>query len=304
MKLSVISDQISDAPETAFRAAKEAGYDLVELHNINQKTIEELDDTEVAEIKRLLETYELQVSNLATTVYFVCPLYPTDQVSGFNEAFHIITGNRDAHLRHLKRACEIAEELNCPSIRLFPFRFPDNRKPPFGGEKDRKQIVEAMIEASRIAADYPVVLAVENCPYSHLPKGQMTLEMIQEAGCENLRLLYDPANSYRAVKENVPERYLGMDLMHETELTAPYIAHVHIKNYHYDPSVQPKPFLHVPSGDGDINYAPIFQKLQESGYQGAVSLEPEVDLDGTMKSMKWMKDLAESMGTIRKQPDD
>ena len=290
MKCSVISDQIDDNPERAFPVIRDAGYDYVELHNIGRKTIEELDDSEVSRVKNLLAQYGLKVSNLASTVFFVCPLYGSDHVTGFNESFHVIEGDRQAHLRHLKRACEIASQLGSPLIRLFPFRFPDNRKPPFGDTEDMNTILGAMKEASDIASGYDVTLAVENCPYSHLPKGEMTLELIRRLDRDNVRLLYDPANSYRAVKENVPDRYQSWDLEREIEELAPYIAHVHIKNYHYDPSVQPKPFVHVSSGKGDIQYETLLPKLDSAGYRGVISLEPEVSPSETMESMHWMKE--------------
>lgn len=290
MKLSIISDQISDRPEEAFPKIREAGYEYTELHNIYDKTIEQLDEAETAHVKKLLADNGLKAASLATTVYFVCPLYPNDHVTGFNDAFHVTEGDRTVHLRRLERACQIAAELEAPVIRLFPFRFPDNRKPPFGDEADMETIVSAMKEASDIAAPYDVILAVENCPYSHLPKGEMTLELIRRTDRPNVRLLYDPANSYRAVKENVPERYLSWDLKKEVKELAPYIAHVHVKNYHYDPSVQPKPFVHVAAGRGDISYEELLPELEALGYTGALSLEPEVGPEETLESMKWMYD--------------
>lgn len=290
MKLSIISDQISPSFEEAFETARDYGFSSVELHNAWDKTIEELDEAETAALKKLLKEYDLSVSNIASTVFFVCPLYEQDEVSGFDESFHVITGTVDQHLAALKRACEIACELDCPNIRVFPFRFPNNRKPPFGDGEDFRRIQEAMLRASDTAEPYGVTLAVENCPYSHLPKGRMTLDLVRAVNRPNVRLLYDPANSYRAVIENVPERYRSETLAAEAEQMAPYTAHVHLKNYHYDPSVQPKPFVHVPAGEGDIALADLVEILKKNGCEAALSLEPEVNKAGTLSSMKWMMD--------------
>ena len=290
MKLSVISDQISSSFEEAFQTAADYGYEYVELHNAWNKTIEELNPSETAEIKRLLKNYHLSVSNIASTVFFVCPLYEGDHVTGFNDSFHVIEGGIEEHLKHLERACQIANELESPNIRLFPFRFPDNRKPPFGDVQDAQHIKAAFLRASDIAQPYGVKLAVENCPYSHMPKGQMTLELIRSIDRDNVKLLYDPANSYRAVIENVPERYRSWSLETEAEELAAEIGHVHIKNYHYDPSVQPKPFVHVPAGEGDIDYDRLIPILKKNGCEAVLSLEPEVDGEGTKKSMRWMMD--------------
>ena len=290
MKLSIISDQISDSFEEAFNTAKEYGFSYVELHNAWDKTIEELDETETATLRKLLKDHGLSVSNIASTVFFVCPLYESDEVSGFDESFHVIHGTIEDHLMALKRACEIACELESPNIRLFPFRFPNNRKPPFGDTDDFQKIQEAIIQASDIAKPYGVTLAIENCPYSHMPKGEMTLELVRAVNRSNVRLLYDPANSYRAVRKNVPERYLSKTLEEEAIMMAPYIAHVHLKNYHYDPAVSPKPFLHVPAGNGDIPLEKLVGLLTKNGCEAALSLEPEVDREGTLASRKWMMD--------------
>ena len=291
MKRSIISDQISSSPEEAFSIAREYGYEYVELHSVSGKTIETLNAEDTAEVKRLLKRYDLQVSNIASTIYFVCPLQESDAVSGFSDSFPVFEGDLKAHLLQLKRACEIACELECGTVRLFPFRFPENRKPPFGDANDLERINEAMIQASEIAEPYGITLAVENCPYSHLPKGEMTLELIQAVNRPNVRLLYDPANSYRAVVNNVPERYRSWSLETEVRKLAPYIAHVHVKNYHYDPNVQPKPFVHVSAGEGDIDYRSLLALLKDSGYEGFCSLEPEVNREETLASMKWMREI-------------
>lgn len=119
----------------------------------------------------------------------------------------------------------------------------------------------------------------------------MTPELIKAVDLDNVRLLYDPANTCRAVKETVPVRYQGWDLRRETEELLPFIAHVHIKNYHYDPSHEPKPFVHVSAGKGDIDFEPIFRLFETDGYAGWCLLEPEVGYGETMESMQWMKTL-------------
>jgi sugar phosphate isomerase/epimerase len=121
----------------------------------------------------------------------------------------------------------------------------------------------------------------------------MTLEMVRRVNRDNVRLLYDPANSYRAVKENVPEAYLGWTLQKEARELAEEVRHMHVKDYHYDPAVQPKPFLHVPSGSGDLPYEEIFRIFRDSGWSGVCSLEPEAGEEGALLSMDWMSGLTE-----------
>lgn len=289
MRLSVISDQISLHEEEAFRTIQKEGYKEVELHDVFGHSIEECTADEVKQLKTLLNKYGLRVSNLASTIFFLCPLYPGDQVSLFNPTFYSIEGNIKRHLQYLKNACQIAKELDCPTIRIFPFRWPDNRKGPFGTKKDLDQICQNISKALEIAKQEDRILVLENCPYSHLPKGQMTLEVVRRLKDPHLQLLWDPANSYRAIRENVPQIYQGWSLEQELEALYPYIGHIHLKDYHYDVGF-PKPFLHKALGDGDIQYDALLSKLREKGYAQSLSLEPEVYLDLTLLSMRRLKE--------------
>lgn len=287
MYKSIITDQVDQDIEKALPIICNQGYSYIELHNVYGKSIEQLSNQEVLSLKRLIDHHGLQVSNIASTVFFLCPLYNEDQVSLFDQTFYSITGSVKEHLQYLQRACKIASKLSCQTIRIFPFRWPDNRKGPYGTNEDIKQIVDYLKLAADIAKANDVCLVLENCPYSHLPKGKMTLNVIKQIDSPNLRLLWDPANSYRAIKENVPQDYLQDDLNEELKQIYPYIRHIHIKDYHYDPSFQ-KPFLHKTVGDGDIDYEVLFSLLKTFGYDKAISLEPEVSFEQTLASMKYI----------------
>ena len=232
MQLSIITDQINQDFETALQIIHEHGYKYIEIHNVFSKSIEECNDKEVKKIKELVQRYEVKVTNIASTIFFLCPLYENDQVTLFNPEFYSIKGNVHTHLRYLENACKIALELDCKRIRVFPFRWPDNRKPPFGTKEDMEIILNNLLLAEKIARNYGITLVLENCPYSHLPKGKMTLQLVQQINSPYLKLLWDPANSYRAFKQNVPLEYLGITLIEELKEVYPYIDHIHVKDYH------------------------------------------------------------------------
>lgn len=301
MYISVITDQIDADLNTALRTAKEYGYHDVELHNVFGKSIEQCSDAEVEQIKSLLAAYDCKVSCIASTVFFLCPLLKEDQVSLFNPEFYAVEGDMEEHLHYLKRACEIAKALDCPRIRIFPFRFPDNREPYFGTKEQIELIMEKVKKAVAIAETYGVRLVLENCPYSHLPKGAMTIQIVKAINSDALKLLWDPANSYRAVRDNVPPEYLTTTLSEECELIAPWIDHVHIKNYTFDanPALK-KPFLHTSLAEGDIDFAQLFAQLNAYGYQGAVSLEAETPWEQTQASLAWMEKQVSALNAAEK----
>lgn len=285
MALSMITDQVHPNLETALSIIAKEGYTHVEFHNVFGHSIEQCTDQEIDVIKKALKKNSMHVSNIASTVFFLCPLYETDTVSLFNDTFYSIRGDIHTHLDYLERACQIARKLDCPRVRVFPFRWPDNRKPPYGTPEDLAQILFYMKKAEVIARKHKIILAVENCPYSHLPKGQMTLALVQKINSPYVRLLWDPANSYRAIRDNVPQPYRTWSLLEECKNLGPYIEHIHIKDYHYDPSF-PKPFIHKPFGEGDIDYDVLLDCLKEQHVKAHLSLEPEVSFEQAVVCMR------------------
>ena len=289
MNIGIITDQISQDLEQALQIISSKDYQYVEIHNVFGKSVEECSQEEAIKIKKLLDQYHLKCSNLSTTIFFLCPLYDGDEVSLFNDSFYSIKGNVDVHLKYLENACKVAKIVGCNKIRAFPFRFPDNRKGPYGGQEHQKEIIKNLKKAEKIVRENNCVLILENCPYSHCPKGEMTWNMVKELSSPYVQLLWDPANSYRAVKENVPKEYLKKNLLEELELIYPYISHIHIKDYHYDESIKDKPYLHEAIYDGDIDFDLLFQYLKDRNYDGVLSLEPEVSFDKTILCMDRLK---------------
>ena len=284
MERSIITDQVHPDLETALREIQKMGYRSVELHNVFGKSIEACTDEEVSQIKLFLDRYGMRVSNIASTICFLCPLYEGDEVSLFNPSFFAIESDLDTHFRMARRAAKIAKQLGAPNIRVFPFRYPDNRKGPYGSEKDFETIIAAMKRIASIGKEEGVVFVLENCPYSHCPKGEMTLRIIKAVNQESLRLLWDPANSFRAEKDLVPDSYKSWSLLEELEALYPYIDHIHVKDYRFRPELA-KPFEHRILGEGEIDFLSLFDFLKNKGFSKAVSLEPEVDPEGAIESM-------------------
>lgn len=189
MYASVITDQIDEDLETALRIARLYGYTYVELHNVFGKSIEEYSLKEINTIRTLLNTYELKVSCIASTVFFLRLLMENDKVSLFNPASHAIEGDVPTHLRYLKNVCRIAKKLNCPRVRIFPFRFPDNRLPAYGTQEHIALIMKNVRQAVQIAEEEHATLVLENRPYSHLPRGHTSIQIVKAIKSDYLKLL-------------------------------------------------------------------------------------------------------------------
>ena len=291
LKPCVITEYVDTSLSRALPQIADLGFETVELHTIDGTPVEGCTDEQLVDSKVLLDRYHMHVANIASTIFFDARLFPTDDLGDATTDYPCASGDIDDHLAHLRRAIDAAKVLGSPSVRVFPFRYPNNRPTPFGTAVDREAIEGHLRQALQVAREGDVTIVLENCPHTHLPKGKMTLEVVKAIDDPRLRLLWDPANSYRAVVDNVPERYRDTTLLEELYAILPFVTHVHLKNYRYDPEVQPKPFVHVPLGEGDIDFQALLGRLSERGYDGAVSLEPEVGREGSLKSMRTLVEM-------------
>lgn len=290
MKPSILTDQIDDNFETACQHIAESGLKHCEIHSIFGKTVEQLTEAQAIMAKEILQRYGLSVTNIASTIYFMCKLHAHYSISLFKPEFKVTEGEMTDHLQALENACRIADILDCRTVRIFPFRYPDQKvqitAETFG------QIEYALRKAAAVALRHDKILVLENCPYSHLPKGEMTIKIVEDIHSDHLKLLWDPGNSYRAEKDQVPDRFLHKDLLEEFDRIKDSIAHIHLKNYKYVPG-QEKPFVHTDLLSGDIDMEQLVKAVEafenRSGKELTVSLEPETDSETAIRCINQLK---------------
>jgi L-ribulose-5-phosphate 3-epimerase len=287
--LSIITDQLSQDFEKACAIARHHGFDFVEIHSLWGKTVEDLNSSEVKKVKEILSKYQLKVSNLASTIFFMAKLYPNDTIISFNDTFYAVKGKTKDHIEAAKRALDIAVDLDCPSIRAFPFRAPENRK-IIGVLDDQREIIDNFSRLIPFAKNAGKKVLVENCPHTHLPRGEMTHFVVKTIDSPWLGLLWDPANSVRADQNRLASIYKKLTIIEEMELIAPLVGHIHVKDYKYVEGLA-KPYQHVAVGKGDLPYPSIVEFMKKTSHPPMFSLEPEVDDIETLVSIDYFKTL-------------
>jgi len=283
MKPCIVTDQISQDFQLACSIISEQGITHVEIHSLWGKTIELLDDDQIKKAKSFLDFYDLKAVCLASTFFLMTPLYADDILKDFNPKFNIIRADYDNQLESLRRMIQTAKTLECSRLRIFPFYAPVNRL-ILGTPKDIETMCDLLMPAVRMAQEAGITLLLENCYHSHLSKGLMTLELVRRIDSPHLKLLYNPANSYRASKERIPFGYREAKPVEELKAMLPWVDHLHIKDYHYVEGLN-QPYQHAPLGKGEVPYPELFGILKEAGYQGSLSCEPEVTYEGNMESL-------------------
>ena len=239
--------------QTILNFAVENGYKGIELRGIQRQ----LDLTKCPEFsskeniiatRKLIEAKKLRIVDLGSSAAM----------------HHADATERKKNLDEAKSFIQLAQQLNCPYIRVFPNNFPK--------EQERNVtidlIVKGLLELGNYAKDAGVTVLMET--HGDLVQSAEIEKIMQAASHPNVGLVWDVVNMWSISKEAPAQVYARLKN---------YIHHTHIKDLKFvDGKIQ-----YVLLGKGE---SPIFQAidiLANDGYKGYYSFEweklwhPEID---------------------------
>ena len=277
-RISVINDEISqDFGHVCEIASHEFGMKWIELRGMWKKNIVNLDEKEVAEAKRLVDKYQLKVTDIASPLFKVdwpgAPKSKYSEPKSFGANFSLAQQEEV-----LDRAIEMAKAFGTDRVRCFDFwRLADQS--PY-----RAAINDKLSEAAAKAEKKGIILVLENEPSCNTATGAESAKMLAVVKNSNFMLNWDPGNAAAAGEIPFPDGY--------KLLPKERIGHCHCK----DTVKKGKGYDWAPMGGGLIDWAGQFKSLKNDGYRFAVSLETHWNGGGspeesTRKSWAGMKKL-------------
>ena len=253
-RVSVINDEISqDFGHVCEIASREFGMGWIELRGMWKKNIVNLDEKEVAEARRILEKFQLKVTDIAS------PLFKTDwpgaPKSKFSESK---TFNADFNWKEqdgvLERAMEMAKAFQTDRVRCFDFWRLEDQAPY------RSAINDKLREAAAKAEKKGIILVLENESACNTATAAEAAKVLSAVPSPSLMLNWDPGNAAAAGETPYPDGY--------KLLPKDRIGHCHCKDF-----VKKGKGEWAPMGGGIIDWAGQFKALKKDGYRFAVSLE-------------------------------
>ena len=179
------------------------------------------------------------------------------------EMHHSDVTERKNNLDEAKRFIDLAQQVNCPYIRVFPNKLP---------KEDRNAtidlIVKGLVEAGDHAKGPNVMVLMET--HGEVVETAVLKQIMDAAKHPNVGLVWDVTNMWTVTKESPVQVYT---------ILKDYIHHTHIKDAKL---VDGNPQYKL-MGKGEV---PIFQAidvLRKGGYKGYYSFEweklwhPEID---------------------------
>jgi sugar phosphate isomerase/epimerase len=256
-KLSVITDEISqDFGHALEIASKEFGMGYVELRTMWKKNVINLDEKETAEVRRLLEKFGLQVTDIAS------PLFKTDWPGAPISKFSPKAPQFGADYSFaeqgevLERSIVAAKALGTDRIRCFDFWRLENTKP------FREAMNAKLRDTAAQVAPKKITLLLENEFGCNTATGAEAASTMQAVQAPNFKLNWDPGNAAYRGEKAFPDGFAG--------LPKERIGHMHCKDVVHKPDGT---FEWAAMGQGLMDYVGQFRALVKSGYQGTVSLE-------------------------------
>lgn len=282
MKLAIITDGISQDPNVALRYLADEGIPYADFQFVWDTEIGDHSSEQVKELKRLTNEYGVKVGCLTKHNFAGIPAkMETLGSEVYNE-----------HMEKFKKCFEVANELECPLIRVMSTR---KEMILFGSNGAEKWVTaqgawDAQVELYREPVAYAekmgTTIVTENCNGGQVTSNYLAARLIDELGSDILRILWDPCNALYCTEKPYPDGY---------EAGRGKIGHIHIKDAKIDIAQARVEFRSLGTGDMAPYLLDIADALTRDGYDGIVSLEANYRpaggdfIDGTRSSIAHFK---------------
>ncbi len=196
-------------------------------------------------------------------------------VGGYSDFAQVDDDALAAELVRLRRACELASELEVGIVRAFV----GEPKAGLGLAESRSRAVDAFGLAAVFAAELGVTLAIEN--HGRLmAEGRQLASLVEEIDSPRVKLTLDSGNFCWAGRDLDQAR-------DDFEAVLPHAVCVHVK----DGVWTDEGFEFVPAGRGSLPIARLIDDLHARCYGGPIYSEYEGAgdfLDGTRESVSFL----------------
>jgi len=262
-RVSVINDEITqDFGHACEVAAREFGMGWIELRSMWKKNIVALDEKEVAEARRILEKYQLRVTDIASPLFKVdWPGAPRSKYSEGKSFGADFDWKQQDEV--LERAIAMARAFQTDRVRCFDFWRLDDQAPYRAAMNDKLR------QAADQAGRQGITLILENESACNTATGAEAAKVLDAVKSPHLMLNWDPGNAAASGEVAYPDGY--------NLLPKERIGHCHCK----DAVKKGKGYDWAPMGGGIIDWLGQFKALKRDGYHYAVSLETHWDGGGT-----------------------
>lgn len=265
MIISIVTDEMSGDPETAFELGLEWGVSHFELRGVYGQRVPRLSPHARHRLVRAARDCGVTITAVSPGLFKIpCPAAEPARASlgwmdaGLFGAWRDASEALDDHLgRLLPETLDFAAEIGAPAIIAFSF----SRGGAPGGEAP-SGVVDVLGEAAERCAAAGIELLVETEEGHWADTGERSAALMRRVGHPALGLNWDPANALIDGDTPFPDGYRH---------AAPFVRNVHYKDA--------RRFADggwTLLAEGDVDWAGQVAALAADGYAGAIAIEPHL----------------------------
>lgn len=261
---AIVTDELSDSPETAFELGREWGVRHFELRGMHDARVPRLTATQRRRLLRAIRAFDVKISAISPGLFKIP--FPLDAPKSSNLAwmdreFHDTWAGGEATLRdHIDRllpeSLEFAAAVGAQHLIAFSFHRGGRPSGPAPG-----RIIEVLAEAAELAASAGVSLIIENEESHWANTGARSADLITATG-STIGLNWDPANALIDGDIPWPDGYAGC-------------RHL-VRNVHFKDARVSVDGTWELLAEGDVDWAGQVSALKADNYQGCVAMEPHL----------------------------
>ena len=265
MIISIVTDELSGDPETAFELGVEWGVRHFELRGVHGERVPRLSAHARHRLVRAVREFGVEITALSPGL-FKFPL-PEDQPSrsnlgwmdaGFFDAWHARRAMVSDHLeRLLPETLELAAEVGALAIVSFSF----SRGGAASGAAPRAA-VDALAEAAARAGSAGTDFLIETEEGHWADTGERSAALLARLGTPAAGINWDPANALIDGDTPYPDGYS--------------FVRQHVRNIHFKDVRRFADGSWTLVADGDVDWRGQIRALVADGYKGAIAIEPHL----------------------------
>ncbi|ARK10640.1 sugar phosphate isomerase/epimerase family protein [Fibrella sp. ES10-3-2-2] len=169
---------------------------------------------------------------------------------------HADAAKRRKNLDDARRFIDLAHQLDCPFVRVFPDSLPTDQN----RDDTLRLISDGLLELGTYAKGSSVTVLLES--HGELTRSNMLVQIMQAAEHPNVGLIWDIVNMWADASEAPAAVYQKLK---------PYIRHVHVK----DVRIVAGKHQYVQIGQGEAPLRAAIDALKAGSYDGYYSFEWE-----------------------------
>ncbi len=257
MYLTGLTDEAAESIDEQIRATQALGWRRIEARHVDGRNLHDLSDAAFERVCEKLNAADIQVDCLASAV--------GNWAKRIDEPF-------ESSLAEAERAIPRMKRLGTRVVRVMSFAVLEGRAPEDQMQEER---FARLREICRMFAAHDLLVLHENCANYGGMGHPFTLKLLENV--PGLKLVFDTGNPLFLDDRAQPAPLPKQDSWEFYAAVKNHIARVHIKDGVWDRASQQMRFTFPGEGGGQVRR--IVSDLLQSGYDGALSIEPNLRLN-------------------------